>query len=130
MSPLAPARRSREDKTAQLARRRDRSFAPAPGEKVADQGQSTRNRQQKDLFEKGAAAYDALALPVRLYLALSQQHAKVLGKIHSALFALAALCLHVLAGGAGVAQRSMAAGAELRRFRVGLSAPRTLHTPF
>ena len=61
------------------------------------------------------------------FWALKMHHGGILDEVHAALVALPTVRLHVLARRTGVAERSVAARAELRRFGVILLAFRTLH---
>lgn len=106
------------------------SSLAAFGEKIPQERKPSGKGQQEDLLEQCCPPLEALVLLARLHLRLRHQHPSVLGKIHPALLALAAVGLHMLAGGAGISQRGVTARAKLSCFRIRVVALGTLHSAF
>ena len=101
--------------------------SPLQEAKETQQRQPSCDRHQDNVLDDGVPFLEVFALLLRLRLRLQQQHRGIFPEVYSALVALAAVVLNVLAGGTGVPQRCMTSQAVLDCCRVLLAALRTTH---
>jgi len=94
---------------------------------MLEQRESAGDGEQKKLFPQADAFAHAGVLLIGINLLLRDEHGRVLGEVHAARVARAAVVLAVPASRAKKTQRGVAARAELRRIGIRALALRALH---